>query len=134
VIQYVYFAVNKEKKMVKIGISTWPRQRVRTLKPQAKLVGCLKGNRSLERQMHRRFRESRITGEWFKLSEAIKRFIPKLGPVPRNPYRAIFIRVDVAMFERILAQAQKENRTVGNQVFVMINRYLKSLEVSNAKS
>jgi hypothetical protein len=75
----VYFA--RSGRQVKIGIATNPRSRVQamqTARPGIKLLGDISGGRRLEEQLHRRFSEFRITGEWFRLTEEIEQIIKEL--------------------------------------------------------
>lgn len=64
---------------VKIGFSTKPIERIEALNrmapPDAHLVGTMTGGRDQEQKLHRRFRRSRMRGEWFRLSPALWQYI-----------------------------------------------------------
>lgn len=68
---------------VKIGHSSKPHYRVTQLHyvagDQCELLLLLPGGRLREMHLHARFREHRLTGEWFRLSDAIKAFIRDHG-------------------------------------------------------
>lgn len=57
----------------KIGYSRDPRSRLATLQTASpnrlRLVACFDGDESLEADLHQRFRDYRVNGEWFRLSE-----------------------------------------------------------------
>ena len=64
---YVYFMLAKN--LVKIGFSNDPKKRaadMQTAIPERlEIVLKMKGGRELEREMHARFKELHIGGEWF---------------------------------------------------------------------
>lgn len=67
--------------MVKIGFSRNPIGRIRSLRTaipgQADLLLTLKGARSTERALHRRFRAQREHGEWFRYEPPLLDFIER---------------------------------------------------------
>lgn len=75
--QKVYFIGNGGK--VKIGISISPQARLKEMEVsnhgELKLLATLPGGRKRERELHRRFMQYHIRGEWFELVTPIKKFI-----------------------------------------------------------
>jgi hypothetical protein len=72
----VYFALSGTE--VKIGISNNPRNRIRgmrTVRPDIKLLADIPGDQETEAYLHQRFREFRITGEWFHYTKEIEDFV-----------------------------------------------------------
>ena len=68
---YVYLMINTDTSLIKIGYSKDPIYREKTLhskEPQIYLIACWNANRQVETQLHRKFRQYRIRGEYFKLS------------------------------------------------------------------
>lgn len=59
--------------LIKIGVSAQVDTRMRDLKAQALLV--MKGEARREAELHARFADDRITGEWFRPSDALMAFI-----------------------------------------------------------
>lgn len=78
--QHVYFALNAESNLVKIGISNNINTRLRSLeieeKANLKLVHKIKqGGSNLEKHLHNKFISDRVRGEWFFYSNKIKEYI-----------------------------------------------------------
>lgn len=75
--QKVYFIGNGDK--VKIGISVSPQARLKDMEVsnhgELKLLATIPGGRKRERELHRRFMQYHIRGEWFELVTPIKKFI-----------------------------------------------------------
>ncbi|OVE61716.1 GIY-YIG nuclease family protein [Chryseobacterium mucoviscidosis] len=68
---YVYLMINTETALVKIGYSKNPNYREKTLQskePQIYLIACWNANRQVETELHRKFKQHRIRGEYFRLS------------------------------------------------------------------
>lgn len=74
---YVYFMLAKNR--VKIGFSNDPKKRaaeMQTAVPERlEIVLKIKGGRELEREMHARFQDLRLGGEWFAYHGALADFI-----------------------------------------------------------
>jgi hypothetical protein len=74
--QRVYFAIHGQE--VKIGVAANPPSRIkkmRTDRPDIRLLFDIPGGRELERQLHQRFRRFRIAGEWFHCAYEIQGFV-----------------------------------------------------------
>lgn len=68
---YVYLMINTETALIKIGFSKDPLYREKTLhsqEPQIYLIACWNANRQVETELHRKFKQYRIRGEYFKLN------------------------------------------------------------------
>ncbi|MFT3920436.1 GIY-YIG nuclease family protein [Cloacibacterium sp.] len=68
---YVYLMINTETALIKIGYSKNPKVREKTLQsqePQVYIIACWKATRKIETELHRKFRNKRIRGEYFNLS------------------------------------------------------------------
>jgi len=76
---YVYFM--RSGNVVKIGFSTNPRGRVkslRTARPEASFIcKIVKGGPATERKFHERFAAYRQAGEWFDLSGDLARYLER---------------------------------------------------------
>ncbi|WP_159478011.1 GIY-YIG nuclease family protein [Chryseobacterium sp. 18068] len=69
--EYVYLMVNKETSLIKIGFSKDPIYRETTLQskePEVYRIACWKASRSIETELHRKYKEKRVRGEYFKLN------------------------------------------------------------------
>ena len=66
----IYFVQNLENKTIKIGISVDPIARLKSLQNgnahRLALLGAVRGDLKDERALHRRFKVSRLKGEWFR--------------------------------------------------------------------
>lgn len=89
----VYFIRDAVLPKVKIGHSWSPTHRMRTLKSELRrdlqLLKTLPGGRTEESELHKRFKEYRLHGEWFELSDAIVRFIGRRRPEKQKPFAQI---------------------------------------------
>jgi hypothetical protein len=85
---FVYFIGNDE--FVKIGYSTDPKNRLKYIQSghphKLKLFGCIRGDMKLERELHEKFKEHRLNGEWFTYSLEIKSFIEGINFYKKNTF------------------------------------------------
>lgn len=95
--------------MIKIGVSTLPYYRAKQLGYGVSLLGYIPGDQELEQRLHRRFRRSRLHGEWFKISPALRRFTENLKPAPRVRRHLLQIRMTPQM-KRVLKEAASAKR------------------------
>ncbi|WP_269235008.1 GIY-YIG nuclease family protein [Flavobacterium flavigenum] len=68
--EYVYLMVNSDSGYIKIGTSINPHYREKTLhsqEPKIFLIAQWKCNKHVEKQLHEKFKDKRIRGEWFNL-------------------------------------------------------------------
>lgn len=75
----IYFLMSHSHQIVKIGVSTDVVARIQAIKQGSpiplELVACLRGPAQLERALHVYLRESRLKGEWFRVTDAVKRIV-----------------------------------------------------------
>lgn len=90
-IHYVYIMFNKHNKYHKIGRSIKPEYRERTLQgqePDIELVEKWIASAEVERTLHRKYKEKRMRGEWFDLTEndveEIKIFMQKIVSMTKH--------------------------------------------------
>jgi hypothetical protein len=86
----VYFITCRESKVVKIGSSVSPHDRLREIQigcaTPLTVEGVMPGGAAEERALHRNFADERIRGEWFYITPAIEALIaanPAPPPVAR---------------------------------------------------
>jgi hypothetical protein len=68
---YVYLMINTDTSLFKIGFSTNPKYRERTLhsqEPSIHLIACWESDKKTEKKLHEKFKQKRIRGEWFRLN------------------------------------------------------------------
>ena len=84
---FIYFILNRDSNAIKIGHAKNLEKRIKTLQTSspAKLtliksiqVGSSSEAKELERSLHRKFNEIRITGEWFKAEVDLLEYINQL--------------------------------------------------------
>ncbi|MDI9367992.1 MAG: helix-turn-helix domain-containing protein [Thermotogota bacterium] len=80
---YLYFILDEQNDHIKIGVSNDVEKRLENLRKQRgagelTLVCLLEGGYELEKELHERFHEFRLYGEYFQYSEQIKAFIDKV--------------------------------------------------------
>jgi len=75
----VYFIESLESKKIKIGTSKNPKARLKQLQTsspsQLKILKVIPGGFPKEFQIHRKFSQSRVCGEWFEDSEELRKYI-----------------------------------------------------------
>lgn len=76
---------NKRNGYIKIGYSSKPFFREKTLQveePEVKLIACWEGTQKDEHALHEIFKDRRIRGEWFELSNNdVNDFIEEFGVI-----------------------------------------------------
>lgn len=76
---FVYFIRAVEADRVKIGWTVDVAKRLRGLQTSSPfaltLVGALAGETGFEGRLHRRFAADRVSGEWFRLSAEIRKYL-----------------------------------------------------------
>lgn len=95
---WTYFVQAVSGGPIKIGFTTRkPNERLAALQTGApvelKIVGLLAGNR--EREMHERFRDARLHGEWFTPSKQLVQFISKDAQPPRVAHVQEQVRLEL---------------------------------------
>jgi len=68
---YTYLMLNDETGLIKIGRSTSPRYREKTLQsqePKVHIVACWKTPKTVETDLHKLYNHKRVRGEWFRLN------------------------------------------------------------------
>jgi hypothetical protein len=83
---YVYFFVNMEHKVCKIGRSNNPLKRINGVQtgcPYALTIrGFIKGDRKAEAYFHRIFSEYCSNGEWFRIEGRLEAYLDNHFPTP----------------------------------------------------
>lgn len=128
---YVYFA--QSGNMVKIGRSCNPLSRTASL--GANLIGLLPGG-DKEAGIHLKFKESRLDGEWFKLTKEIQKYIIDNGASnlaamhfgPSGIKREFLIKLEPKLFARIAQIAKEEKRKPGPMIVILLERLLNSVK------
>lgn len=68
--EYVYLMVNNDTALIKIGTSKKPRYREKTLhsqEPAIHLIAVWCCSKEVEKELHKKYSNKRIRGEWFRL-------------------------------------------------------------------
>jgi hypothetical protein len=85
----VYFITCREVDAVKIGYSGDPHGRLPEIQTGCPLPLTLEamtpGTKEHERQLHQRFADDRLHGEWFRLTDIIEAMMKECGEVPPPP-------------------------------------------------
>ncbi len=78
----IYFAHNKARNAVKIGFSENLEARFKVLQTASldplELIGTIEGDRTAEKELHRKFKQFRINGEWFLVGPELDEFIKEM--------------------------------------------------------
>lgn len=77
----VYFILNVDKDLIKIGYSFKVAERLKQLSKQSEesltLLGVMSGDHNAEQELHTLFDENRVNGEWFRSNNELLHFIDK---------------------------------------------------------
>lgn len=68
--RFIYLILNKRNGLYKIGLSSNPEFREKTLQseePEIEVINTYKGGFKIEKEIHSTFKEKRVRGEWFRL-------------------------------------------------------------------
>ena len=72
----IYFIVEEGDEYVKIGYSRKPLKRIVSIMHgnprQLSIALIIDGGMALERALHERFKETRVNGEWFEMTDEIR--------------------------------------------------------------
>lgn len=75
----IYFILNEENQHIKIGYSVNPLKRIKALQTgnsyNLEILTVIEGDISMEKLLHKKFKNYKIKNEWFQFSEEIKEFI-----------------------------------------------------------
>jgi hypothetical protein len=116
--------------LIKIGFSESPHVRASHLR--SNLIGCINGTRLLERQLHVRFGNFRVKGEWFKDALELREFISGSKCfIPERPNSMIGVNPEKALLEKIRAEAKREHRKLGPMVCEILRRWFEQQEANN---
>ena len=78
---FVYFFANIEMGFCKIGCSKNVYERIKSINCstpyEVKIISVIRGNYKLEKELHDKFSEYRLNGEWFKYDGKLKQEIEK---------------------------------------------------------
>ncbi len=75
----IYFVQNKARNAVKIGFSENLEARLKVLQTVSldplELIGTIEGDRDAEKELHKKFKDFKIRGEWFLMDSELKDFV-----------------------------------------------------------
>ena len=135
--RFTYFFHNPATGLTKIGKTKNPLARFKVIKAKEtgalECVCLLKGD--LELNLHAKYQEFRVVGEWFKLDQTMIDSIVSMegnvislgldsfpSPPPKTGIAAI--QIDARSHERLKKQANAKGRLVGHLAAELINRAL----------
>jgi hypothetical protein len=127
----IYFIKNSRNGLIKIGRSDCVSYRIKKLKEaygrQLILLKCIHGDSQTETKLHKRFRKSRMHGEWFKESKQLRQFIEtsKNGR-PKKRYVVMYLKLPAELVDAIRDAAKREHRSMSAQLGFVIGWWLKT--------
>lgn len=79
----VYFIQQKNGGPIKIGSSVHPLLRLKQIRAhspvEVELIAAIEGSAKLERELHAKFADNRLHGEWFTSTEELVSYIKDIG-------------------------------------------------------
>lgn len=86
--EYVYVIGSLIKNVCKIGYSKNPVSRLKSLQTgcpyKLQFLLIINGNRTTEKQLHRKYRRYKSNGEWFHFREELKRSVEEIALTEKN--------------------------------------------------
>ena len=64
---------------------------MRTARPDIKLLGVITGDHKIEAQLHERFQEFHIAGEWFRFANEIRSFAKEELSTFKSPPKSVTV-------------------------------------------
>jgi transcriptional regulator with XRE-family HTH domain len=108
-VEMIYFVQYGYDGPIKIGYAKNIRNRLAFLQVASPfdliLIGQIEGDRSYERKLHRKFKKSRLTGEWFTPTDDLIEFLGSLPPSEKVKLKARSRGVRAAALQSDLAKA-----------------------------
>lgn len=139
----IYFIENLNNGLVKIGHTNRPRQRFKSLKYAEKsdllILGVMDGDVVIEREMHAKFRSSRIRGEWFEKTPELRLFIASSAffKMP-DDYATGTKRLSITVEDDVAAEIERlrliERRPESNMVALLITEALQLRKLGPPKN
>ncbi len=85
---FIYVVGNKKNKVCKIGYSTNPPKRIKSIQTGCPFRLCflliIKGNRTTEKLLHKKYKKYKTNGEWFVFDGELKKSIESLAKTDKN--------------------------------------------------
>lgn len=131
--QLIYFAASpKEHALIKIGISRKPDARIAGLSAgcpfPVKIIAQIPGTYAVEKNLHRKFSEIRVRGEWFRTDKLLMSFISttvKVGKFSPDLFEAP---------KRLPIRSRRDNRLSAHVDSEIIEALGGTFKVANALS
>jgi len=112
----VYFIQSIDGGPVKIGSSNNPTKRLEELKIGSpvplRIIGEIAGDEKREKQLHEKFKDCRLHGEWFSLNEVFKAFLDTychISPI-KNSWSPLDMFVNEHAVAKILSKGLQSLR------------------------
>jgi len=132
----VYFIANEKRDAVKIGKADDPSERLsqlQTANPEALVpLKSIPGGVAEERELHNQFKSDWIRGEWYRLTDTLKKFIQDtvdLGQSNATDDEEGLHRITVALesdaYEALKKFSLAERRSMASAVILAVESYLK---------
>jgi Meiotically up-regulated gene 113 len=120
---FVYFA--KRGKRIKIGCSKSPLERIDHIRPKSKLILAIRGTHQDEKELHKRFAEYRVKGEWFEDNEPLRQYMKSCTPANIEGTGKATIAVQTDIWNAIKKQAKKNSRPIGVECNRILEMYFR---------
>jgi len=141
----IYFAKAEHDTLIKIGTSGCVASRLMALSYEVKspmiLLAAMDGGREVEKEMHNRFADHRVRGEWFTPCQELMDFVLKLpqldigGPKPPKARDGIKISIEIndALRKRLKNECARTKRRAIHEAATLIEEALDARERKGAR-
>lgn len=109
----IYFV--KANDRVKIGYADDPANRIPSIQTSSpyelEVLLIVEGTYEVERELHRRFQEYRVTGEWFEYGDRIESFVKDNQDKDRK-FEFGFVKGDFSEYEQVFRLRKRHSLTL----------------------
>lgn len=131
----IYFIYNPLNKLVRIGHSKQVKQLLSSLKTNSgiemELLGVILGDAAKEKELHQRYQEKHVRGEWYRLTDEIEGDIISdavdISTLEASPWSTV--RVPQLLYDKLVELRERTGIPVSTAAKLAIERYLKTEQI-----
>lgn len=134
----IYFARSQKTGLVKIGFTSDFKRRIHHLNSlnndRLTLVGLIEGDMQTEREMHTRFSDARVRGEWFKPCSAMAEFMQDDIAIPEGPTTRLVLNLPISLVRDIEDYAEQDQRKRADWIRITLGAVIRARKAKKARA